>query len=190
MSRNTHPDFEALRSRRRAVGHVILAWSLAYMLPHLYWAAGGTAGFAALHPSIRDLPQWRTINWIASPILTAAGLLGLALARSQRPSLRNLLFIGALFGCSVGVAHGVVGITLRLQTIMEIRSADESAAVAGWLLWDLLVFEPWFLIEGLLFGVAGYLLAENQRTQRRWLAACAAGVAVGLVTAFLRVKAG
>src|SRR5688500_19231349 len=62
-------------------GYAVFVWSIAYMLPHLYWAIGGTIGLSLLKPSVLALPQWQIINWVASVILTAAGVLGIAFIR-------------------------------------------------------------------------------------------------------------
>jgi hypothetical protein len=167
----------------RAAGVAIAVWSLAYMLPHLYWALGGGSGLVALHPSVGSLPEWRTINWIASFILSVAALLGFGFVAWRGPAARRLLWVGAWLGWSIAAGHGLVGIGTRLIALGDMGPAK-------WLLWDLLVFEPWFLIEGILFGVAGYLLATSRDARVRWIAACAVGLTIALVTALLRVKIG
>lgn len=60
-------------------GYAVFVWSIAYMLPHLYWALGGRLGLSMLKPSILELPQWEMINWVASVFLTATGSLVLPL---------------------------------------------------------------------------------------------------------------
>jgi hypothetical protein len=167
----------------RTAGVAIAVWSLAYMLPHLYWALGGGSGLVALHPSVGSLPQWRTINWIASFILSVAALLGVGFVAWRGSAARRLLWVGAWLGWSIAAAHGLVGIGTRLIAVGDIGPVK-------WLLWDLLVFEPWFLIEGLLFGVAGYLFATGRDARVRWSVACAVGLAIALMSALLRVKVG
>jgi hypothetical protein len=88
---------------------------MAYMLPHLYWAMGGTVGMSLLRPTVLELPQWEVINGVASVLLTGAGLLGLAFVylRGGRFLRRGLLAI-ALMGCSIATSHGVYGIKLEV----------------------------------------------------------------------------
>jgi hypothetical protein len=167
----------------RVAGFAIAVWSLAYMLPHLYWALGGGCCFVALHPSVGSLPQWRTINWIASFVLNVAALLGVGFVAWRGAAARRLLWLGAWLGWSIAAAHGLIGIWTRLIEVREMGPAK-------WLLWDLLVFEPWFLIEGILFGVAGYLSATGRKAKVRWIVGCAVGLAIALVAALLRVKVG
>lgn len=165
-------------------GYAVAFWSLLYLLPHLVWALGVRAGFVALHPSIATLPQWRTINWIASAILGIAALLGLALRRrSPNTAAHRAKLTVAWFGACIATAHGLVGIGMRIATI----SSWPQPAAPAWLYWDLLVFEPWFLIEGVLLAIAGgVLLPERQRA--RWAFAYAAGTVVAIMLALMRVK--
>lgn len=166
-------------------GYAVAIWSLLYLLPHLVWALGVRAGFVALHPSIATLPQWRTINWIASVILGIAALLGLALRqRSADTAVHRAKLTIAWLGSCIATAHGLVGIGMRIATI----SGWPQPAVPAWLYWDLLVFEPWFLIEGVMFAVAGGLLLPERRQRVRWALACAAGTVVAIILALLRVK--
>ena len=56
------------QSRTRSLvwsGYVVFIWSIAYMIPHLYWALGGTIGMPILKPSVSELPQWELANWVA-----------------------------------------------------------------------------------------------------------------------------
>jgi hypothetical protein len=173
----------------------LLAWSLAYAVPHVYWALGGGAGLSAVAPSASALPQWRAINWAASPVLVLAGLIGAGLiwswGRSRRWGLALLL--AALAGCSIAASHGVYGIVSRVLQVAGVTGVDGQAFDAArhpWVLWDLLVFEPWFLIEGVLFAVAGWCYLVSPVDRRRWVAACAVGVAVGLLSGLLGLRVG
>ena len=43
---------------------------------------------------------------------------------------------------------------------------------------DLTVFEPWFLLEGVLLALAGRQFLRTATARRRWTAALLAGIAV------------
>ncbi len=58
----------------------------------------------------------------------------------------------------------------------------------AYVLWDLILFEPWFLIEGILFGIVGWHFLQNARSRKLWLAACVIGVIFGLVTGSMGVR--
>jgi hypothetical protein len=42
---------------------------------------------------------------------------------------------------------------------------------------DLMVFEPWFLLEGVLLGLAGHQFLRTAAARRRWTAALLAAIA-------------
>lgn len=70
-----NPQLQQLQTRSLVwSGYAVFIWSVAYVIPHLYWALGGTIGMSILKPSLSELPQWELINWIASAILTPAFL--------------------------------------------------------------------------------------------------------------------
>jgi hypothetical protein len=58
-------------------------------------------------------------------------------------------------GAAIAAGHGLYGIvyrTLNVAGVVDVDGAAFDAARHGWVLWDLFLFEPWFLIEGVLFG--------------------------------------
>lgn len=182
-------------SRQRALvwsGYAVFLWSIAYMLPHLYWALGGTAGQALLRPSILELPQWELINWVASGFLTAAGCLGLAFVyHRQRGFLRWLLLAIALAGCSLATSHGMYGIVnriLQIAGVAAVESAPFKLTEHTYVVWDLVLFEPWFLIEGILLGLVGWYALDKPHHRQIWLILCVVGIIVGLVTGLLGVR--
>lgn len=175
-------------------GYGLALWSLAYALPHMIWASGSKWGLSAVLPSASRIPEWRTINAIASVILCIAALLGVAFVRQWRTRrFAGLLLAIGLFGCSIGVAHGLYGIGDRALTVASIKSAQpgtDGHGLQSWLLWDLLVFEPWFLIEGLLIGMTGWHFVLTPEGRRRWAWACVAGAGIALALALARFKVG
>jgi hypothetical protein len=162
------------------------------MLPHLYWAAGGTAMRSAFRPAAAEEPAFRLINGVASAMLTGAALVALLLARGRCPwPLRWGLLAIAWAGGALSVAHAIYGIidrTLIVSGARLVESRHFAVDEHGWVLWDLLVFEPWFLIEGVLFGVAGWASLTRSRDRRLWAWLCVLGVLGGLGTALLGVR--
>jgi hypothetical protein len=173
-------------------GYAVFAWSIAYMLPHLYWALGGTIGLSLLKPSVAALPQWQLINWAATVILTAAGLLGIALAFLKRRGILGWSLLGvALAGCAIATSHGIFGIIYRMMQIagaIELESGPFNNEEHTYVLWDLLLFEPWFVIEGLLLGILGWHYLNSPRRRQLWLLLCTLGIIAGMITGLLGVR--
>jgi hypothetical protein len=173
-------------------GYAVFIWSIAYMIPHLYWALGGTMGLSLLKPSVLELPQWELINWIASAVLTIAGLIGIALIYfGNRKRFKWLLLTITWLGCSVAASHGIYGIIHRLlQTtgVVEVESGPFNVNEHAYVLWDLLLFEPWFLIEGILLAVLGWCSFNKPSERGIWLMLCTLGIIVGIVTGLLGVR--
>jgi hypothetical protein len=165
-------------------------WSVAYMVPHLYWALGGTIGLSAVKPSASALPEWRAINWAASAVLALPALLAVALVRARPGVVKTGLLLITLAGSAIAAAHGLYGIVFRSITVagaIDVDGESFDASRHGWVIWDLLVFEPWFLIEGLLLAGVGWI-ATPPSFRRRWISACAAGIALATLTGLLGVR--
>ncbi|TDF89173.1 DUF3995 domain-containing protein [Paenibacillus piri] len=173
-------------------GYAVFIWSIVYMLPHLYWALDGTAGLSILKPSISESPQWKLINWIASVFLTAAGFLGIAMIYlKKRRFLSWLLLVILLAGCAVATSHGIYGIiyrVLQIAGVAGVESGPFNPKEHAYVLWDLLLFEPWFTIEGILLGILGWCYVNKLRNRRIWLTFCAIGICFGLITGLLGVR--
>ncbi|HEX7066303.1 MAG TPA: DUF3995 domain-containing protein, partial [Bacillales bacterium] len=157
-------------------GYAVFIWSIAYMLPHLYWALGGTVGMSFLKPSVSELSQWELINWFASAILTPAGLLGIALIYywNTKP-LKWLLLTIAWAGSSVAASHGIYGIIdrfLQITGVIELKSGSFNMNQHAYVFWDLLFFEPWFFIEGILLAGLGWCSLNKSSHRRIWLGLC------------------
>jgi hypothetical protein len=173
-------------------GYAVFIWSIAYMLPHLYWALGGTVGLSLLRPSISTLPEWQAINWVASVFLTAAGLLGVVLAHLKtRGLLRWLLLAITLAGCAVATSHGIYGIIYRILQIVGVIDLESGPFLYeehAFVLWDLVLFEPWFLVEGILLGILGWHVPISPRARRIWLVLCITGTLAGMISGWLGVR--
>lgn len=173
-------------------GYAVGIWSFAYMLPHLYWALGGKLGESILKPDLVYSIDFEWINGVASVFLTAAGLLGLAFIYFNRGRYTRypLLFI-AWAGCSLSASHGIFGMVYRLlqiRGVVDLESGSFDIHKDAYVVWDLVLFEPWFVIEGILLGIVGWFYLEKTRSRKVWLAACLFGVIFGLVTGLMGVR--
>lgn len=169
-------------------------WSGLYVLPHLYWALGGEVGFSALKPSATAHAQWEAINWAASVVLVLPVLIGVGLIRFRGQRVVRPVLLAATFaGASIAASHGLYGIVYRILNLVGVVDIDGEAFAMSehpWVLWDLLVFEPWFLVEGLLFAAVGWAAATTSQARRRWTIACASGIALATVTGLLGLRVG
>ncbi|MFJ8063637.1 DUF3995 domain-containing protein [Psychrobacillus sp. NPDC096426] len=173
-------------------GIAVFLWSNAYMLPHLYWALGGRRGLFLLKPSVATSSQFELINWLALPIFILAGFVGLGFIYIGKSKiLRSLLLSITVLGCSIATSHGIFGIVYRvLQTTDVIGLEDGRFNIHDdiYVVWDMVIFEPWFLIEGILLAVVGWCFLKGVRSRRIWLGVCILGTIVGLVTGVLGVR--
>jgi hypothetical protein len=166
---------------------------------HVAWAAGATfllpggAGVAALS-------QTRVANAVVSAVLViGAGVLFAIAGPWSRPEpdagvLRGggrvlpavvLTAIGA--GAVVCVSHGLFGLvtkalylagldTVRFPDLVRTAADRHTAAVL-----DVAVFEPWFLLEGVLLVLAGRQYLRTARGRRRWTTLMVAGALLVLL---------
>ena len=127
---------------------------------------------------------------LAVSVLLACGaafLYGLARPRSRRP-LALLILAPVWAGSVVCLSHGLFGMATKGLYAAGVQSA------VGWrghltaaqknlaALYDLGVFEPWFLIQGLLLALAGHWFARAATGRRRWTLSLAVGIV--LIDAF------
>ncbi|MCG7346284.1 DUF3995 domain-containing protein [Sporosarcina sp. ACRSL] len=151
-------------------GYAACIWSLLYIPIHIYWAFGGMA----LMPGVlQDEAMWEAVNWGASVMLLVAALLALSLVHPWGKSIpRGLLLVMGWTACIVPFLHAVYGyVTKGLLLAGIIRSEFFDFSVWAtvnfekWILTDLLLFEPWFLIAGILFGLASLHYQRETRGQ-------------------------
>jgi hypothetical protein len=127
----------------------------------LYWALGGTAGLSTLGGRIEELarsgdPTMTALNWASAVLKTAVGLMALALLRRQDDRPQRLLLVGAALAAVVLIAYGLlqtIGVALVATDVVTPARPPSDLAVR----WRLFLWEPWFLVWGLLLGAATWL---------------------------------
>ena len=186
---------ETQRSPSRCLvwsGYAVLIWSAAYGLLHLLWALG--IGLTMLRPSALEIPQFKVANLVTAVLLTIVGFLGPALIHVRGRSFASWVLLAISWGgCSLSTSHGIYGIihrTLQIAGVVELESGPFNPIAHAYVLSDLLIFEPWFTIEGILFVIMGWCYLETARHKRVWLLLCIVGTIVGLITGLLGIRIG
>ena len=141
---------------------------------HLYWALGGTWGYPG-GTATAGLPGLRAVNLVVSVLLACGAVYVYGLTRPwarRRPAFLVLAPVWA--AAAVCVSHGLFGIATKGLYLAGVKSAvswPENALTAGQkslaALHDLTIFEPWFLVLGLLLALAGRWFA-GPAASRRW----------------------
>jgi Protein of unknown function (DUF3995) len=135
--------------------------ALAYALVSFYWAVGGTLGVGTLGGRLEELAREGdpVILWLAgvAGVLKVAGaVVALALVRPWgRGVPGRLLLVVAWVGAVVLVLYGGVNVVagaLVLGGVIEGTGAVDRGAL--W--WHVLVWDLWFLVWGMLLGVAAW----------------------------------
>lgn len=178
-------------SRLTALSRFAAFWALWYALYRGYYALGGMFGIQGTPVSFE---LWRRINAVGAVLVFAFAILPLLLLpawrhRRARPFVLMLCWIVTV-GCISHALIDVVQHTASLAGALTIdypfwRSIDRKTA-------DLQVIflnEPWFFIEGLLWGALAWTGALHASPRRWWwigsaATAVAAATTVGLLRAF------
>jgi uncharacterized protein DUF3995 len=168
---NLHAPTPPTRSRTTpwaAYAACALAWL--YAVPSLYWALGGTAGLDTVGGAIEQLALTRDPAGIALGIgagvlKLAGGLLALALVRPWGRAIPRRLLGGSAWAASVVLtAYGgllvAVGVLVLTGLISPAGPVDRTA-----LRWHVLLWDLWFLVWGLLLGVAAWRYGREPRSR-------------------------
>jgi hypothetical protein len=149
-------------------GYAAFVLGVGYALVSAYWAAGGTAGVDTLGGKLADLARKRdstliAIVWVTVVLKLIGATLSLALVRQWTHLLpRPLLLMAAWGAATVLTLYGGVEVVAELASevglIQGARAADRKA-----FLWHLLVWDPWFLVWGLLLGATTWAFTHPPR---------------------------
>ena len=174
--------------RQRLIAAALLVWALGYAAYRAYYAAGGQVGM--IGRPVSDA-QFRAVNAAGAGVVLLGALLPPVLVRTARlrPAAPVLSWVAGV-GCCM---HAFVDGALRLLSLTGVHATElpsqfwQSFDRRASDLQDLLLNEPWFLVEGLLWVALG--LACTRPSRRRawlvtasgaWLLLTAVGVLSGL----------
>lgn len=158
---------------QRAIASALAVWGLGYACYRAYYAAGGNIGM--IGEPMSDA-QFRAVNAVGAGIVLLGALLPPVLVRaaSGRSAAPVLAWIVGV-GCCM---HAFVDGMLRLLSLTGVHPTELPAEL--WQsfdrrasdLQDLMLNEPWFLVEGLLWVALGVASIQSSR-RRPWLASAA-----------------
>lgn len=142
-------------------GYAAFGLGLLYAAVSAYWAAGGTAGLDTVGGELARSARARqpvmvAVLWLTAGLKLLAALLGLALVGHRRCRLPRRL-VRALSGIAAVVLTAYGALLVGGQALVKAGAVRASAHV-DWKAfdWHLFLWDPWFLVWGLLLGVATY----------------------------------
>ena len=152
---------------------------------HVYWAVGGQWWLPG-GATTTAIPALRPANWVVSALLLVGAVLLVVLARPAGLRIpAGLLLAPIWIGAVVCVSHGLFGMVTKGLYVSGLHGAvsypdghwtvaQKNTAAAR----DLMVFEPWFLLEGALLALAGHQFLRTATARRRWTAALLVAIVV------------
>lgn len=151
-----------------AIGAAVVATLSA--LTSLYWALGGRVGLATVGGSIEELARSgggraALLVWATVVLKAIAVLLALTLVRPWGARIPRILLLlagglGAVVLVAYGAAFTVVG-ALALTGVLATDAVTDRYALT----WHVLLWDPIFLLWGLLLGAATLVFRSRGRPQ-------------------------
>lgn len=141
---------------------VACAWALVFAGVHVYWLTGGTAGLPGGMTVLENTPLL-VIDVIAIPLCLAAAGLALALTRTWSPPYRRIVVGLAAATSALLVVHAVPAVPDWITLVAGHASAGGLDPMARF---STLLYEPFFMAGGVLFGLATYHRCSRRRSRR------------------------
>ena len=164
-----HQPAPPMRSRATVwAAYAACALALLYAVPSFYWALGGTAGLDTVGGAIKELGRSRDPAGVglgigAGVLKVAGALLALALVRPWgRPIPRRLLLGAAWAASAVLTVYGGLLVAVGALVLTGLVSPAGPVDLTA-LRWHVLLWDLWFLVWGLLLGVAAWHYGRESR---------------------------
>lgn len=148
------------------------AWALLFAALHAYWAAGGTAGAGTIGGGIEELavardPGFVALLWGTGAVFVAEALLALALVRPWGGNFPRWVLLGAAWAVGVGMAaYGALQLAVTgTVTVLKVTGLLSIPGPVDWtgIRWHLMLWDPWWLLGGILFIVAAWSYQRGAR---------------------------
>ena len=148
--------------------YATVAWCVVFGGLHLYWALGGTAGFAEFSmPPNRILaltrdPLYIGITWGVVILCVFGAIVALAPFQTwSRRIPRWLLLTPLWIACGMLLVRGI-GNPIQSAFVIgggmpfEPLAGPDAQAWYQWLLIDSIIYSPWFILGGFVFGATAW----------------------------------
>lgn len=137
-----------------------IVWTLLFTIMSFYWAAGGMIGVKSLGGKIYEMalnrdPGFIPVVWATGFVKLGGGLLLLCLikSRSSRTKIRRSLTFICISAGIFMILYGLGNfITISLSAINVLDFELDAFAIK----WRLLFWEPFWVIGGIFYVLAGY----------------------------------
>lgn len=172
---------------RPAFVRVAFVFTMLYMAFHVYWAVGGSWGLPPLAQHEADTTK--AANWVVSVIMLIGAFWVLAL---NRPAIRRVpswILLTPLWAAAVVcVSHAFFGFVTKALYVSGHHGAVDFPKVEGFdaatladenhlaAVHDLVLFEPCFLLQGVVLWLAAWQFLRTPAARRRWSWSLAAGI--------------
>lgn len=169
MTSGTSPHHRSTADLTRWIwtGYAAFTLGFLYALVSAYWAAGGTIGLNTLSGTIGELARARSpvliaVVWVVVVLKAAAAVLGLALVRRWGRLVPRWMLLTASWGATtVLVLYGGFQSVGNLLVAVGVLHLQGNAPVNYWYLF---LWDPWFLVWGLLLGAATWAFLRPHRS--------------------------
>jgi Protein of unknown function (DUF3995) len=168
---DVHQPAPPTRSRAAAwAAYAACALALLYAVPSFYWGLGGTAGLDTVGGAIEELARTRdpasvALGIGAGVLKVAGGLLALALIRPWGRAIPRRLLVGAAWAASmVLTAYGGLLVAVGALVLTGLISTSSPVGRTA-LRWHVLLWDLWFLVWGLVLGVAAWQFGRESRNR-------------------------
>lgn len=168
MSRSTAQRLpRATREQGRWVGWAVFVVGALYAAVSAYWAAGGAVGLDTLGGTLAEQararnPQLIAIVWLTVVLKLVGAVLGLALVQPWGRRVPRWMLLTASWTATVVLVlyGGLLVVGQALIALGVLPRGEPFDPVAFY--WHLFVWDPWFLLWGLLLGAATLRFARRR----------------------------
>ena len=169
MQRDRHLVSSTLRLTSWA-GYAASVWAFVFAAISIYWAAGGTAGGSTIGPAITGMahnPAFIVVLWGTGALKLIGGFLALALVWPWGRALPRQALLTAAWGGGILMAlfGGASWVQECLMVLGVIRIPAGLGSTAA--LWHVVLWDPWWLLGGILFIIAAWSYSRRTRDHTR-----------------------
>ncbi|WP_253862748.1 DUF3995 domain-containing protein [Prauserella halophila] len=163
----TEPAARPERGRPVWAAYASAVWGGLFAAISLYWALGGLIGIETVGGEIEKMAragEAGLLAWGATIVKTAGVVYSLALVQRWGRIFPRMLMLASGWAATV-LLLGYGGVTVGTELLVATGVLDAPAAIDWYAFyWHLALWDPWFVLWGILLGIA---VVHYQRATRR-----------------------